>query len=873
MAHTLFSGPPASGKSGALVQAFLNAGGRALLLVPTATMAEHLRHQLARAGHAIRPSSILTLSQFVDRLCPQPRPVSPATLALHVDAALDRLRPTEFAAVAAYPGFRRALSDAIAEIGSSGAAVGRLLRGDLPGAYSNAITRIFERVEQTLDISGCALRYRRLALAGNNWVDESEVLLDGFYSLNSSELALLGRLAERSNLTVALPDSPDPSMRESLLARGFAEQRFPVAHRNPDVSLFAAPSAAQEVAEVAHRILDAVAAGHAFRDIAVILRSREPYDSALRAAFARFGIPSRSYFTEPLARHPAIRCILEIASAVSAGCALEDLLPAVRLAPFGLLNPAGDKLAFAIEKEAPARGPDHLAAPELAGIRALAEAALETRSVEEWIALVRALLPPFAVKPGVPHSTAQRWRAQVEAMNALDALGREVAEFVPRRIPLDVFVRLLSEAAEQTPLRVPDDRRDVVHILDVYEARQWELPIVFVCGMLERVFPQYHAPDSLLSEAARQELGLPVSAAQQREERLLFDIASTRATRQVVFSYPRFNEKGEDQIASFFLRGIDPEWIAQRARPLSPPMAPRPALPESPSLAGFLAARHTRFSPSALERFLQCPFQFFGDRTLRLKQRPKLPNDRLDVLLQGSIIHELLARAVDTPPLFRAGLFDDVFEAACVKERVPENYRREAIRLELRRHFERFLDNRDIALDWTTETEKQFEMRLDSIAVGGRIDRLDVGPRKQTLVIDYKYSREAAIKNAAAQTEDGTRLQAGLYMLAAERALGFKPVGMMYCGLREEVTWGGWHALSPADAAAVSAKDVERVRPEDLRDIMDRAEALTLDAVGQILSGRLAPDPADRDKCQWCDYRDICRIETASQTLVQVAGS
>jgi CRISPR/Cas system-associated exonuclease Cas4 (RecB family) len=31
-----------------------------------------------------------------------------------------------------------------------------------------------------------------------------------------------------------------------------------------------------------------------------------------------------------------------------------------------------------------------------------------------------------------------------------------------------------------------------------------------------------------------------------------------------------------------------------------------------------------------------------------------------------------------------------------------------------------------------------------------------------------------------------------------------------------------------------------------------------------IASGAIAPQPADPDKCKWCDFRDICRVETAA---------
>jgi hypothetical protein len=56
-----------------------------------------------------------------------------------------------------------------------------------------------------------------------------------------------------------------------------------------------------------------------------------------------------------------------------------------------------------------------------------------------------------------------------------------------------------------------------------------------------------------------------------------------------------------------------------------------------------MAARHTVLSPSSLDSFLQCPFQFFGRKTLRLRLRPPVPRDRLDARLQGNIMHSVLA--------------------------------------------------------------------------------------------------------------------------------------------------------------------------------------------------------------------------------------
>jgi len=78
--------------------------------------------------------------------------------------------------------------------------------------------------------------------------------------------------------------------------------------------------------------------------------------------------------------------------------------------------------------------------------------------------------------------------------------------------------------------------------------------VVFVCGMIERHFPQYHREDPLLGDAGRRRAGLKTSSDLQREERSLFDLAVTRATEQVILSYPRFDETARRRCPPCFSR-------------------------------------------------------------------------------------------------------------------------------------------------------------------------------------------------------------------------------------------------------------------------------------------------------------------------------
>ena len=155
-----------------------------------------------------------------------------------------------------------------------------------------------------------------------------------------------------------------------------------------------------------------------------------------------------------------------------------------------------------------------------------------------------------------------------------------------------------------------------------------------------------------------------------------------------------------------------------------------------------------------------------------------MPRDRLDLLLQGSILHRALAEWTRAP-LLGAAILDEIFEEECARLRVPEGYRTEAVRLELMRHFRGFLDDTQFELrGWSTRVEEKFSYPLNPlVSITGRIDRLDVGPGNQALVIDYKYSAGNKIKERVDDTGEGHLVQGGLYLAAAARTFGLDPVG------------------------------------------------------------------------------------------------
>jgi ATP-dependent helicase/DNAse subunit B len=365
-----------------------------------------------------------------------------------------------------------------------------------------------------------------------------------------------------------------------------------------------------------------------------------------------------------------------------------------------------------------------------------------------------------------------------------------------------------------------------------------------------------------LGDTARRLAGLDTAADRQAEERFLFELATSRATEETVLSYPRFDEQGEDTLPSFFLDG-GVGFESATGRPLVPEVQRGVDTPRRPGDLPHIV--HKTLSPTGIESFLQCPFQFFASKTLRLRRRPPQPRDRLDLLVQGSILHRALAEWTKAP-LLGSSILDEIFEEECARLRVPEGYRTEAVRLELMRHFRGFLDDTQFGLRaWSTRVEEKFSYALNPLVnITGRIDRLDVGPANQALVIDYKYSAGNKIRERVEDTGGGHLVQGGLYLAAAARTFGLDPVAMLFCGLKKDVTWDGWHVSIPGLESLGTLST-----PEFIRALIDDAESTAVRVHEAITSGDITVRPTNLDKCRWCDYRDICRKE--SVTLVRVA--
>jgi ATP-dependent helicase/DNAse subunit B len=881
----LLTGPPGSGKTSHILDRLRqNPDGSVRLLVPTATMAQHLQNQLARTGLVFRRSIIQTLSAFVRDSAGDAPEVTRPVLYLLTEEAVRRVNHPDFARVADLPGFSAKFASVIDEFASAGCD-SQCLSACLPDApLAEAFLAVYRQVDEELLRRGLATRARRLEIAAARIAAEGagnirEVWIDGFHALPDPELSVIAALGKHAALTLILDDV---DLTDALTARlqqhSFEREHAARRRGRPAEQIFKAPGMEREAEEIARRILEQVDSGRPFREIGIVVRSAENYAPLLRATLERFGIPARFYFEETLENHAVTRFLRGAIDAMLGGWDHGQTLAVLRLAPrfadYGVM----DRFDFAVREQIPGAG--------LAGLRALllddsgqlrpgtdklAHKLNSLSALEEWRSYslrpkdwavrfqsLRNLFRPARPAPEASHTQALEWRAQAAALDAFDEALAEAAMSLDAaaEIPIEAWWQAVKSVLRLKSLHVEDGRRNVVHVLSAHEARQWSLPVVFVCGMVEKEFPKFHQQDPFFADSARYRLnqsGVRVRTAAEfeREELALFESGRTSATMLITLSWPEFDGRGENNLKSLFLEPLlAPVSPSRNVRP-APRITigpPHPAVIRDPSLLPVLREKTASISPTSFESFLQCPFQYFAGRVLKLRPAPVRPEQRLDFPLQGEIVHETLKEWWNDPREITA-VFDRVFAATLERKHVPFGYHSERLRNQMLDDLVRFAaDQRWQRASFRSRTEEAFQLTIGDVVIPGKIDRLDVTQDGKAYVIDYKYS---AVKRVRDKLKSESLLQAPLYLMAARDVFHVEPEGMFYLGLKADTVYAGWSETPVLESLPL---------PENWL-------ALTLERilklVDEIRSGRIEPAPADQANCAFCNYRDACRIDLA----------
>lgn len=866
-------GPPGSGKTTRVLEEFAAAARteNVRLVVPTATMAEHLRHELARQGRHVPPSWINTLAGLLHGLLPEVRVASAPELALITGLALEA-HPRLFPSLRGSPGLPAALASAFEEL--SGAGVGALQLESLAGLGARPdpdLVAAYRAVEEWLEQGGLRLRAQALTAAARRAAGGSApfaaVWLDGFFRFSPVEAEFVLALAKQARVTVTLPEWAGATpLVERFRRSGARAETLAACRPRPRTALIRATSREHEVEEVVLRLLEEHEAGRPWREMGVVLRNEEEYLGRFERALFRAGVPTRAYFGRSLRREPACLLVRRFVEAVRSGwdgeATLKLLRTPVAVTAEGLR--ADGVWARAVEA-LPFQGLERLERLAPVAARALAPLAdwpdLKL-TPKEWSArlgeLARLLAPPPAGR-ALTEGEIEDCAMRAAAFREILSLAGAAAEWLPaERVPLMEFWPHVEAGIHEARVYTRDTRRDAVHLLDVEEARQWELPVVFVCGLVESEFPRRVQPDPVLPDSLRQALaqqgiGIRTSRDREAEEVFHFEVARTRATQRLYLSWPERNENGDEILRAFVLDQPEAEgaetfrarrFAVQPARAAVP--APPPALVSDDVLAS-LRQMHTKMQATAIEAFLQCPFQFFAARTLELEELPRLPAERLDALFEGILAHEILKewhlRGGDI-----ATICEEHWDRAMRSEGLAETHQALLAREAMKRNLQLYARHECSQSAGRVELERELRLTLLGVEIRGRADRVDFFDNGECLVFDFKYSSGGSASHRNKREEEGLAVQGGLYARALQEE-GYSPQEVRVVSLKNEVKLYG--AASPA------AVD----------DRIQTASRAAEDALLRIFEGRIDVRPADPDLCRWCSFRDACRVQESAAAL------
>lgn len=817
------TGPPASGKSTRLLDRLKTAlrarDWQVRLLVPSATLADHLRNQLAREGFLLRRATVSTLAAYLEEFSVTPA-VESAAFERMLEGLLAASCPPDYAPVRQTPGFLRTLAATLDALSLAGVA---------PVQLEGALAAVYSRALMALEQDGAALRGHRLrqaaAIVRAGAAPLPKLLLDGFFSFAVAELDFLHALAARTPVAITQVDG---SVAESF--------------RRPEITLWSAADRQQEVLAIANRILSLVNGGVPLRRIGVLLRNPSQYAPLVDTVFSRLGVPSRSYLGIPLIDHPVAAFYRDFLAAADGNWDYGQTLQALR---WGFTGLGGGAIGDALERQLREAMPGSGLEPFLPLRPILAEFAdwpIRTFAPLEAAQQLRKLRRLFSAPLNLPGDLASAWRwnqraAAIDAIEAqLDSTAGSLDPALALRLP--DFWRLAQPSLRDATLRERDARRDVVHVMDLFEGRQWELDYVFAPGLAEGEFPKRFMPDPLLSENTKRNLGMKTIEDRQIEERLLFDLLLTRAHRQVLLTHPRTNDKGDPLSPSPFLS--QGSTAAPPCRVVTPPN--RFTTAGGQLLSGYREPRP--WSASEFETYLACPWKHFARYGLDLEGLPSLPAERLDILCLGNIAHRVIRAWTLDPARDIESLAERELARVCADQRIPDGYHLERERVNLLRNLRLYADNAPpVPAGWRVFAEEKFSTTLDDgIEVRGQIDRYDLSPTGEVQAYDYKYSK-------ADKASEKNPIQSALYAIVLgqgerEGEPPRKVSRFTFVGLRDAARLVPLEGATLEEAVRIARLEMTRVRKE-------------------VQSGLVPVRPTVAANCQYCDYHDACRIRAA----------
>jgi len=745
----------------------------------------------------------------------------------------------------------------------SAARLGGDIGSQIRALHADALDRetaLIEAVWQTLNRDGRdpQARYARALdmLAGQLAAAPQPIYGYALGTLTAVERQFLARCAEHAPLMLfeATADTPvahalhqawmqtDPPLRDRALALA---QRLPASPLRDRLTLAPAPHLEAEARAVATWVADHLHAGR--RSIALIALDRETA-RRVRALLERMDVLVADETGWTLSTTAAAAVIDRWLECVASDFPHVELLDLLK-SPFVLGEAAARQdqvLAFelALRRHGVSQGTadirrlalrEFVALPDWLAALFDARQAFEQRRAPLAIWLTR-LTDSLGTLDALTPFKADAAGARV--LDTLETLRRDLAEDI-EKYGFNEWRRWLDLALESASFIDASVASPLV-LTSLPAARGRLFDAVAVIGADARHLPARPAP-GLFSQATRAQLGLPTAA--DEAAAATADLIQLLIQGPALISWQAWNNDEPNPASPLVLRlqalhraAWGSELPTQTIGAPPTQASPLPAACVQPAPTVSAAQLPRRYSPTAYQTLLDCPYRFFARSVLGIRELDEA-DDALDKSDYGNALHRILKAFHDgNPPLERNAALAQLNAISAAEFAALPAYTAAAWCSQWEKIQPAYIDAwlAHASQGWRYESgETDFAVPhsvegLGEITLHGRVDRVDAKADAR-YVIDYKTSAALGLKKKLKAPDETVQLP--FYAWLADAAAAYLPIN--------ETPVAALELDGETDVAAIS------LRLPQLLEAIARHAALPAHGIDSV--------------CTYCEARGLCR--------------
>ena len=428
--------------------------------------------------------------------------------------------------------------------------------------------------------------------------------------------------------------------------------------------------------------------------------------------------------------------------------------------------------------------------------------------------------------------------AGASVLDTLEALRHDLADD-SEKYSFGEWRRWLNLALESASF-IDESVASPIVLTSLPAARGRVFEAVAVIGADAQHLPARPAP-GLFSQATRAQLGLPTAS--DEAQAATTDLMHLLAQGPALISWRAWNNDEPNPASPLVLRlqalhqaawgNALPEQVSGEP-PTQPSRLPDACVQPAPTVSAAHLPR--RYSPTAYQTLLDCPYRFFVASVLGIRELDEA-DDALDKSDYGNALHRILKRFHDSnPPPERDAALARLGEMSHAEFAALPAYTATAWRLRWETIQPAYID---AWLDWVAQGwryqsgEAAYEMPfnvagLGDITLHGRVDRVDQKNGALT-VIDYKTGAAMALRKKLKDPAEAIQLP--FYAWLADAAAAYLPINESPVALLE--------LDGETDVDAISR------RLPELLGAIAAGESLRANGVDAV--------------CQYCEARGLCR--------------